>query len=77
MMNLLFNPKKNMKTKRSNFIDQLIENGEITINPELDKDDGVIHFPEKVKRGKEVLAKGNLPKAYYEQMAKKSQENKK
>ena len=64
-----------MKTKRSDFIEQLIENGEITINSKLDNDYGKIYFPEKVRKGKEILAKGNLPKAYYEQMAKMKKEN--
>lgn len=64
-----------MKTKQSKFIEQLIENGEITINPEIDKNDDRIYFPEKVRKGKEILAKGKLPKAYYEQMAKLKKEN--
>ncbi len=65
-----------MKTKRSDFIERLIASGEVTINPELDKYDDIIQFPEKVKRAKEVLAKGKLPKEYYEQMAKKNEESK-
>ncbi len=74
---IIFNPTKKMKIKKSDFIEKLIASGEITINPELDKYDGISLFPEKVRKGKEILAKGKLPQAYYDQMAKKNEENKK
>lgn len=66
-----------MKTKNSKFIERLLETGEITINPNLDTDDGKIYFPEKVRKAKEVLAKGKLPQAYYDQIAKQKKENEK
>lgn len=61
-----------MKTEKSKFIDHLIENGDITLNPELDKYDNISLFPKKVKKAKEIIAKGNLPKPYYEQIDKKN-----
>jgi hypothetical protein len=33
----------------------------ITINPELDKYDDVVLFPEKVAKAKEVIARAGLP----------------
>ncbi len=66
-----------MKIKTSKTIDELIKNGEITINPDLEDDDDVIYFPEKVKKAKEHLAKVGMPKEYYEQMAKKNEDKEK
>ncbi len=54
-----------------------MRNAKVTYNPELDKLKEVSLFPEKVKRAKEVLAKGKLPKEYYEQMAKKNEDKEK
>ncbi len=51
-----------------------IKNAKITYNPELDKREGVSLFPEKVKKAKEVIAKGGLPKEYYEQIARQKEE---
>ncbi len=65
-----------MKTKHSKFIEDLITNGDITINPELNKYEDVILFPEKVKRAKAHLAKVGMPKEYYEQMARQKEEEK-
>lgn len=33
----------------------------ITINPELDKYDDVVLFPEKVEKAKEIIARAGLP----------------
>ena len=60
-----------MKTKKSNLIDELIKSGEITIDSSLDKYDNEIVFKEKVKKGRETIAKIGMPKAYYEQYGKK------
>jgi len=65
-----------MKTKNSKFIEELIKNGEITINPELNKYTEISLFPEKVKRAKAHLAKVGMPKEYYEQMARQKEEEK-
>ncbi|PIY12351.1 MAG: hypothetical protein COZ18_02255 [Flexibacter sp. CG_4_10_14_3_um_filter_32_15] len=65
-----------MKTKNSKFIEELIKNGEITINPELNKYAEISLFPEKVKRAKAHLAKVGMPKEYYEQMARQKEEEK-
>lgn len=46
-----------MKTKKSNLIDELIKNGEITIDPSLDKYDNEIVFKEKVKKEEKRLLK--------------------
>ncbi|WP_375562943.1 hypothetical protein ACE193_10600 [Bernardetia sp. OM2101] len=59
-----------MKNKKSTLIDELLKSGEITINPELDKYDDVVMFPEKVKKGRETIARIGMPKEYYEQQAK-------
>jgi hypothetical protein len=66
-----------MKSKKSNLIDDLLKSGEITINPELDKYDNVVMFPEKVKKGRETIARIGMPKEYYEQMAKQKAEQEK
>jgi hypothetical protein len=65
-----------MKTKHSKFIEDLLESGEITINPELNKYENVILFPEKLKKAKAHIAKVGMPKEYYEQMEKRNEEKK-
>ncbi len=65
-----------MKTKHSKFIEELIKNGDITINPELNKYEDVILFPEKLKKAKAHIAKVGMPKEYYEQIAKQKEEKK-
>jgi hypothetical protein len=59
-----------MKSKKSNLIDDLIKSGEITINPELNKYADKVMFPEKVKKGRETIARIGMPKEYYEQQAR-------
>jgi hypothetical protein len=61
------------------FFDSLrkLKGVKITYNPEIDKNNDVIYFPEKVRKAKEHLAKVGIPKAYYEQMAKKNKEKEK
>jgi hypothetical protein len=53
-----------------------IKNPKITYNPELDKHEDVISFQEKLKKGRETIARIGLPKAYYEQIAKQKEEKK-
>lgn len=65
-----------MKTKRIDFVEKLIESGEITINSELEKLQNVVLFPEKLEMANQFIKKHGLPKKYYDQMAKKKEENK-
>lgn len=68
-----------MKTKKEQTEEKQIysiKNPKVTYNPELDKYADVILFPEKIKKAKEAIARGGLPKAYYEQIAKQKEEKK-
>jgi len=65
-----------MKNEESKLFNELIKNIKITYNPELDKDEDVISFPDKLKKGRETIARIGMPKAYYEQMAKQNEEKK-
>ena len=47
----------------------------VTINPELDKYNDVVSFPEKLARANEMLAKWGLPKELEEQMLAEEREN--
>ena len=47
----------------------------VTINPELDKYNDVVMFPEKLARANEMLAKWGLPKELEEQMLAEEREN--
>ncbi|PIY10121.1 MAG: hypothetical protein COZ18_06685 [Flexibacter sp. CG_4_10_14_3_um_filter_32_15] len=59
-----------MKNKESKLFNKLAEKITLLYNPELDKYDNVVLFPEKVKKAKEHIAKVGMPKAYYEQLKK-------
>ncbi len=59
-----------MKAKKDNLIDRLIKSGEITIDSSLDKYDDEIVFKEKVRKGRETIARIGMPKTYYEQFKK-------
>lgn len=63
-----------MKAKKTKLIDELLKTGEITIDLELNKYANTVMFPEKVKKGRETIARIGMPKAYYEQMAKQKEE---
>jgi hypothetical protein len=68
-----------MKTKEQEvqkIIDAInsLKGSKITYNPELDKREGLVLFPEKMKRAKEHIAKVGMPKAYYDQIAKNKKE---
>jgi hypothetical protein len=68
-----------MKTKKEKTEQEQIhsiKNPKVTYNPELDKYDDIVMFPEKVKKAKEAIARGGLPKAYYEQIARQKAEKK-
>jgi hypothetical protein len=53
-----------------------IKNPKVTYNPELDKYNDIVMFPEKVRKAKEHIARVGMPKAYYEQMARQKAEKK-
>ncbi len=60
-----------MKTKEKSDIHEFIESlndEKVTYNPELDKNDDEIVFKEKVKKGRETIARIGMPKEYYEQL---------
>lgn len=42
-----------------------------TYNPELDKYEGTVGFPEKVAKGREILAKAGLPPELQNRQVKK------
>jgi len=50
-----------------------ISNSSIKISPELDKCDGVVLFPEKVKRANEIITKTGLPKIITENFRNKNE----
>jgi hypothetical protein len=68
-----------MKTKEQetqefiNFLNSL-KGAKVTYNPELDKREHLVLFPEKLRKAKETIARVGMPKEYYEQMAKKNKE---
>ncbi len=71
-----------MKTEQQDiqeFINTInaLKGAKITYNPELDKREHLVLFPEKLRKAKETIARVGMPKAYYDQMAKKNKENKK
>ncbi len=66
--------RKKMKAKNTKLIDELLKSGEITIDPKLNKYANTVMFPEKVKKGRETIARIGMPKEYYEQTAKKNAE---
>ncbi len=57
-----------------NFLNSL-KGAKVTYNPELDKREHLVLFPEKLRKAKETIEKVGMPKAYYEQMAKKNEKN--
>ncbi len=67
-----------MKTKKEINQEEFnsIKNLKYTINPQLDKYDDLILFPEKLRKAKAHLAKVGMPKEYYEQMARQKEEEK-
>ena len=62
-----------MKAKEEKDIHEFIaslNDEKVTYNPELDRNDNEIIFKEKVKKGRETIARIGMPKAYYEQYKK-------
>ncbi len=57
-----------MKNKESKLFNKLAEKITLVYNPELDKYDDIVLFPEKVKKGRETIARIGMPKEYYEQL---------
>lgn len=65
-----------MKNEESKLFNELMKNIKITYNPELDKQEDIISFQEKLEKGRKTIARIGMPKAHYEQIAKQKEQEK-